>query len=354
MLNRSSTPMLNRSSTQKQNPVVAIVGPTAIGKSRVAIEVAKAMKTEILTADSRQVYLGMDIGTDKPTIEERQGVPHRLIDLVEPDQHFTAGDYRQQAQREIARLHREGQIPLVTGGTGLYIRVLFRGLCSGPPADWSVRQRLAKEAEEKGWESLYRQLGDVDPVRARQLHPHDHVKIQRALEVYYLTGCPLSEAHRHHGFQDLAYSVLMIGLTMPRQQLYARIEERVERELEKGLVEETRQLLDKGYHRDLPSMKSLGYRQIAGFLHGEYSYDEAVRQLKRDTRHFAKRQYTWFRKEPAIQWISIHANEAPQHIADRILEHVERFFGTEAMAPPNPNRQPPLPLTMSNALTQDS
>ncbi|RMH32571.1 MAG: tRNA (adenosine(37)-N6)-dimethylallyltransferase MiaA [Nitrospirae bacterium] len=346
--------MLNPRFIQERKPVIAIVGPTAIGKSRVAIEVAKALKTEVLTADSRQVYLGMDIGTDKPTEDERQGVPHRLIDLVEPDRHFTAGDYRQQARIEIARLHREGRIPLVAGGTGLYIRVLFRGLCSGPPADWSVRQRLIREAEQQGWEFLYRQLACVDPVLARQLHPHDHVKIQRALEVYQLTGRPLSEAHRDHGFQDFAYSVLMIGLTMPRPELYARIEERVERELGKGLVEETRQLLSKGYHRELPSMKSLGYRQIAGFLHGEYSYDEAVRRLKRDTRHFAKRQYTWFRKEPAMRWMSIGADETPQQIAGRILEHVERFVRTDDTRPSIPNGPQPLTPTMPHAFTLDS
>lgn len=307
-------------------PVVAIVGPTAIGKSRIAIEVAKALKTEILTADSRQVYRGMDIGTDKPTLEERQGIPHRLIDLVDPDQHFTAGDYRQHASRAIDRLHENGRLPLVVGGTGLYIRVLFHGLWSGPQADWALRDRLTREAERHGWDFLYRQLLSVDPMLAQRLHPHDRVKIQRALEVYYLTGQPLSEAHRLHRFRETSYRVLLIGLTMDRPSLYARIDDRVRRELDKGLVEETRRLLANGYHRELGSMKSLGYRQIAGFLHGEYSFDEAVRRLKRDTRRFAKRQYTWFRKEPSIRWMPIDPDETPQHAADRIMAHIERFL----------------------------
>jgi tRNA dimethylallyltransferase len=306
-------------------PVVGIVGPTAVGKSEVAILVAEALGTEVLTADSRQVYRGMDIGTDKPTPAERRGVPHRLIDLVNPDQPFNAGDFRRLAMAEIERLHRQGKIPLLVGGTGLYIRAVLRGLWEGPPADWAYRRALEREGEIRGPEWLYQRLVEIDPETARRLHPHDRVKIVRALEVHYLVGRTLSEAHRQHAFAERPFSSLLIGLTRPRTTLYQRVEARVELELAKGLVEETRRLLEQGYGRHLNAMKGLGYRQMAGYLAGEYNYDEAVRRLKRDTRRFAKRQLTWFRKEPGIEWLMIEDHDTPAHVAQRIVEKVQEF-----------------------------
>ena len=307
-------------------PLVVLLGPTAIGKSRVAIEVAKTMKTEVLTADSRQVYRGMDIGTDKPTIAERQGVPHRLIDLVDPDQPFNVGDYRRHAEQEIDRLHQQGTIPLVSGGTGLYIRALLRGLWSGPSADWTFRNRLDQEAKAEGKDYLYKKLSKIDPVLAERLHPHDHVKIQRGLEVYHLLGTPLSQVHHHHGFQEAPYRSVVIGLTMERESLYKQIDDRVELEIAKGLIQETQRLMDQGFHRTLGSMKSLGYRQIAGLLEGEYSYEEALRQLKRDTRHFAKRQMTWFRKEPSIHWLHIDKGDSTAKTVDRMSTKIQQFL----------------------------
>ena len=311
---------------QTRHPVVAIVGPTAIGKSRVGIEVAKRLQTEVLTADSRQVYREMDVGTDKPTLSERQGVPHRLIDLVNPDQSFNAGDFRQAAILEISRLHQTGTLPLVIGGTGLYIRALLRGLCPGPPADWGLRQRLAQDAAKHGPQFLFEQLQGVDPELARRLHPHDQPKIQRALEVFAILGKPFSQVQAEHQFSDMPYPYLIIGLTMDRPTLYERIETRVELEIEKGLVQETQRLLDRGYDRELGSMKGLGYKQFSGYLAGEYSYTEAVRILKRDTRHFAKRQMTWFGKEPGIQWLFIDPSDLPGRAASRIMEHITRFL----------------------------
>ncbi len=303
-----------------------VVGPTAVGKSRVAILLAKALGTDVLTADSRQVYRGMDIGMDKPTLEERQGVPHRLIDLVEPDEPFNAGEYRRRALGEIERLYGSGKIPLVVGGTGLYVRALLRGLWEGPQADWSLRERLEDEAREKGAGHLHRELARVDPESAARLHPHDRVKIIRALEVHRLSGRPLSESHRRHAFADTSFLPLLIGLTRERGALYRRIEQRVDEQVAKGLVEETRSLLEKGYGRQLGSMKGLGYRQIAGCLAGECSHEEAVRRLKRDTRHFAKRQLTWFRKEPGITWLSIDEQESFESLSSRILDLVDRFL----------------------------
>lgn len=319
-----STLHASRAAIEKK-PLIVLLGPTAVGKSQLAIRLAKALGTDVLTADSRQVYRGMDIGMDKPAPEERQGVPHRLLDLVEPDQPFNVGEYRRCALSEIDRLYGERRIPLVVGGTGLYIRALVRGLWTGPSADWALRQRLMEEAGRDGAESLHHRLAAVDPDLAGRLHPHDQVKIIRALEVHQLSGRPLSDVHREHSFAESTFVPLLIGLTRERDALYRRIEERVDLQLAKGLVDETRRLLAR-YGRHLGSMKGLGYRQMAGYLAGEYSYDEAVRRLKRDTRHFAKRQMTWFRKEPGIQWLSIAEQETVEQVSLRALELVDRFL----------------------------
>ncbi|MGD9852449.1 MAG: tRNA (adenosine(37)-N6)-dimethylallyltransferase MiaA [Nitrospirales bacterium] len=309
-----------------RHPVVAIVGPTAIGKSRIGIQVAKQLQTEILTADSRQVFREMDVGTDKPSLIERQGVPHRLIDLVDPDQPFNTGDFRQAAIPEISRLHQAGKIPLVIGGTGLYIRTLLRGLCPGPPADWALRQQMAEDAKLHGPHYLFHQLQRVDPALAKRLHPNDQPKIQRALEVYALLGKPFSHIQDKHQFTDAPYPYLLIGLTMDRATLYERIDTRVELEIDKGLIQETQQLLDHGYSRELGSMKGLGYKQFSGYIAGEYSYEEAVRILKRDTRRFAKRQMTWFAKEPGIQWLSVDQSDIPDRATTAIIDRITNFF----------------------------
>ncbi|HBP90113.1 MAG TPA: tRNA (adenosine(37)-N6)-dimethylallyltransferase MiaA [Nitrospiraceae bacterium] len=314
-------------------PVVAIVGPTAIGKSRIGIEVAKTLNTEILTADSRQVYRYMNIGTDKPSLAEQQGIPHRLIDLVNPDQSFNAGNFRQHATQDIARLHRQGRLPLVIGGTGLYIRALLRGLCPGPPANWHIRNELAQEAKIQGPAFLYEKLQQVDPDLAQRLHPNDQPKIQRALEVYRILGTPLSVMQQQHQFDDIPYPSLLIGLTMERQALYQRIETRVDWEIQKGLVEETQFLMDQGFSRELGSMKGLGYRQFSGYLAGDYSYEEAVRLLKRDTRHFAKRQMTWFQKESGIEWVTLEESDIPYRAATTIVDHITQFLCTFENSP---------------------
>ena len=309
-----------------------IVGPTAVGKSRVGILLAKALGTEVLTADSRQVFRGMDIGMDKPTVAERQGVPHRLIDLVEPDQPFNVGLYRRHALEEIARLHGAGKLPLLVGGTGLYVRALLRGLWDGPAADWVLRGKLEAEALDQGIGALYEELSRVDPASAQRLHPHDQVKIIRALDVYRVSGRPLSDAIHEHAFGESPFSSLVIGLTRERESLYRRVDARVDEQLAKGLLEETRRLSAKGYDRQLGSMKGLGYRQMAGYLAGEYSYEEAVRLLKRDTRHFAKRQLTWFRKEPGLIWLRIEERDTFEDVTARIVELVRRFLADPAGA----------------------
>ena len=309
-------------------PVVVMVGPTAVGKSRVAVEVAKAFETEILTADSRQVYRGMDVGTDKPVLEERQGVPHRLIDLVDPDKSFNAGLYRRQAVDEIERLYRNRRLPLVVGGTGLYVRTLLKGLCDAPPADPIVRAALRQESKDQGFDHLYARLVDVDPAAAARLHPRDESKVIRALEVHQLSGRRMSEFQQEHGFAERPFSALIIGLNRERGALYRRIEERIDWQMAHGLTEETKQLLAQGYQRDSAAMKGLGYRQVAEHLAGEYDVAEMVRRFKRDTRHFSKRQMTWFRKEPGIQWLTIKESESVQHTAALVIGQVDRFLTT--------------------------
>ncbi len=307
-------------------PIVVIIGPTAVGKSQIAVQLARALRTEVLTADSRQVYCGMDIGMDKPTLDERRGVPHQLIDLVNPDEPFNVGTFRRLAIAEIDRLYGEGKVPLVVGGTGLYVRALLRGLWEGPGADWAFRGHLEEQARLKGREYLHQELGRLDPELAGRLHPHDQVKIIRALEVHHLVGQPLSAVQRQHGFSEQPFVPMVIGLTRERQALYRRVEARVDAQLAKGLVNETQGLMALGYGRHLGSMKGLGYRQIAGYLAGEYGYDEAVRRLKRDTRHFAKRQLTWFRKEPGIVWVTLAEQESVEASAARLQDLVQHFL----------------------------
>jgi tRNA dimethylallyltransferase len=318
--------LLTPHTLQRVRPLVALVGPTAVGKSRIGVLAAKTLGTEVLTADSRQVYRGMDIGMDKPASADRQGVPHGLIDLVDPDEPFNTGMYRRAALAEITRLYEQGRLPLVVGGTGLYIRTLIRGLWEGPTADWSLRARLMAEEETNGPGFLYGELQKIDPVTAARLHSRDLVKIVRALEVYALLRKPISALHQAHGFGERPFTSLVIGLNRDRAALYRRIDERVDHQVAKGLIEETKRLLCAGYGPGLGSMKGLGYRQISGYLAGEYDRVEAIRRLKRDTRHFAKRQLTWFRKESDIQWIMIDEAESSDVTAERVVRVIREFL----------------------------
>ena len=310
---------------RRHRPLVVLLGPTAVGKSRVAVLVAKHFGTEVLTADSRQVYRGMDIGTDKPTAEERQDVPHRLIDMVDPNETFNAGWYRRVAVVEIERLYGAGRLPFVVGGTGLYIRTLVRGLCPAPQADLQVRADLKKLRDERGRDGLYAELMCVDPETAARLHPNDESKVMRAIEVYRLSGRPLSTVQAEHRFQETPFSTLLIGLERKKETLYRRIEERIDWQLTHGMVEETRSLLDRGYGRELGSMKGLGYRQVGSYLASECDYTEMVRLFKRDTRRFAKRQMTWFRSEAGVEWLSIEDDEPYERTAERVIARIEQF-----------------------------
>lgn len=300
-------------------PLLAIVGPTAVGKSRIALPLAGEIGGEIVSADSRKVYKYMDIGTAKPSEEERKKVPHHLLDLIEPQEEFSAGRFREEAEKVITQVHRRGNVALLVGGSGLYLRAVTDGLFSGPRANKERREKLKEEAAEFGPLYLYEKLKEVDALAASRIHPHDLVRIIRALEIYEGTGRPISnlQSEEKRGRGKL-YSITSIGLNRSRQDLYRRIEQRVEIMFARGLVNEVRNLLERGYHENLVSMQGLGYKEVCGYLHGRYAEEEAVRLLKRNTRRYAKRQLTWFKKDKRIRWVDIGEDEDEKEIVERI------------------------------------
>ena len=297
--------------------IVVICGPTAGGKSTVALALAAEFGAEVINADSMQVYTYMDIGTAKPSLEARKLVRHHLIDILYPDEEFSAALFREAAQQAIAVVEARGRKAMVVGGTGLYIKALTSGLIRGGEVDPAIRARLRAEAQGTGREGLYRRLQEVDPITAARLHPHDTYRIIRALEVYERTGHPISALRQRHQFQEGPYQVLKIGLLMEREELYQRIDERVEAMMRQGLQEEVQQLLDRGYSPGLKTMQSLGYKQMTAYLQGEYDLAEAVRRIKRDTRRYAKRQLTWFKADPQIHWV---ASQGDRGAVKRMIE----------------------------------
>ncbi|MEW6375938.1 MAG: tRNA (adenosine(37)-N6)-dimethylallyltransferase MiaA [Thermodesulfobacteriota bacterium] len=282
--------------------VVILLGPTGVGKSKLAIELAEELGGEIVSADSMQVYRHMDIGTAKPTPDEQRRVRHHMIDLVNPDQPFHANLYRTLGRKTIDQLYQDGKPIWVVGGTGLYIKTLTQGLFASPKIDPAVREKLKQEVEEKGGEFLYQRLKNVDPQTASNLHPHDLFRTIRALEVFDSTGTPISFYREQHRFGEKPYLSLKIGLETNRATLYRRIEQRVDQMIERGFLPEVRGLMKMGYGPALKPMRSLGYKQMVQFLLKEIGWDEAVRQIKRDTRHYAKRQWTWFKTDPEVRW----------------------------------------------------
>ena len=287
-------------STVRKPKVIIICGPTGIGKTSVAIRIAEAVSGEIISADSMQIYRHMDIGTAKPTQTELARAHHHMIDIVNPDEHFDAALFSGIAYDKVLNLDERCIVPIVAGGTGLYIKALIYGLFSADPADPNIRMRLKEEADAHGAGFLYKRLAESDPNAAEKIHPNDTYRIIRALEMVEATGKTISKHHGEHKFADKRYKVLKIGLQMEREALYNRINQRVDVMIEKGLVDEARGLLERGYSQDLKSMQSIGYRHMVDFIKGRVSLDETIRTLKRDTRRYAKRQMTWFNADPEI------------------------------------------------------
>ncbi len=310
---------MNHPIKEEKPRLVIIAGPTAAGKTALSIKLAREFNAEIINADSRQIYRKLEIGTAKPTKEERSLVPHHLVDIANPDEQFSAARFAELAEEKIAEITRRGKRVFVVGGTGLYIKALVHGLFPSPPGDIKTKERLSKEASEHGLDYLYQKLGEVDPESATKIHPNDRQRIIRALEVYHLTGKPISELQGRHRFKKQRYCSLKIVISRPRDELYRRINERVHQMITQGLVREVESLLEEGFSPQLNSMKSIGYQHIARYISGEISLSRAVELLQRDTRRYAKRQLTWFRGDKDYRWFT------PQQY-DEIREEIRKFL----------------------------
>ena len=300
--------------------LIFIVGPTGVGKTDVALSLASRLDAEIVSADSMQVYRYMDIGTAKPTPAQRRQRPHHLLDVVDPDADFNAALFRQHAMAAIDGIRARGRSVLVAGGTGLYVKALTRGLFAGPARDPGLRADLERTVAERGPEPLFERLRRVDPDAAERVHPHDRVRIVRALEVFEATGKPLSRWQREHGFGARPFDVLGVGLDRPRSELYERIDRRCRRMMETGLLEEVRGLLDRGYGPDLRSMQSVGYRQAAECFMDRLTQADALASMQQATRRLAKRQLTWFRADPTLHWLHPDRVDDAGELCSRFLE----------------------------------
>ncbi len=286
-------------------PLIVLTGPTAVGKTALSIKLAKEVDGEILSADSMQVYRGMDIGSAKIRPEEMQGIPHHLIDVLEPDQEFNVVVFQRLCRQALEGIYRRGHIPILTGGTGFYIQAVLRDIdFTENPENTDYRRQLEQLASEKGSQVLHEMLKEVDPEAALAIHSHNVKRMIRALEFYRFTGQKISEHNEREAERPSPYRCCYFVLSDDRETLYRRIEERVDRMLEEGLVEEVRTLMDRGCHRDMVSMQGLGYKEILDFLAGEITLEEAVYRIKIGTRHFAKRQLTWFRRESDVIWLN--------------------------------------------------
>ena len=299
--------------------LICLLGPTAVGKTEIAIQLAQRLNAEIISVDSRQIYRQMDIGTAKPTPEEKQAARHHLIDCVDISEPFSVADYQSLADTAIADIQNRGKRVLLVGGAGLYFRVIVDGLFKGPGADPALRKRLEIEAAQFGVDALHDRLRVCDPESADRIHPNNIVRVIRALEVYELTGTPMSELQQQWHLEKQRYPFIAFGITMPRALLYRRIEQRVDVMLANGLIAEVESLLAAGYGRDTIALRSFGYKELIAYLDGDCTYLEAISQLKQNTRRFAKRQLTWFRKDTRIEWLD---RESTPDIVTSLLKKI--------------------------------
>lgn len=310
-----------------QNIVLILLGPTAVGKTEISIYLAKELKTEIISSDSMQIYRFMDIGTAKPSTQQRKEVIHHMIDIIDPWEYFSTGQYIERVKIIISKLFRENKIPLIVGGTGLYLRAMTEGIFEGADADWTLRKKLI-EAEKNNPGYLYEVLKNVDPEAALRINPRDMRRIIRALEVFYKEKKSISEIQKSLT-SPLPYRFIKVGISRERRELYERIEKRVNLMIESGLVEEVRKILrlihknSKKKDSPLPALQAIGYKEIAGFLADLYDLQEALRLIKKRTKMYAKRQFTWFKKEKDIIWLDITKRADYENIAKEILKVFE-------------------------------
>jgi tRNA dimethylallyltransferase len=305
------------------SPLVVIAGPTAAGKSELAVELAQKLQGEIISADSVQLYKYFDIGTAKLKLEEQRGVPHHLIDILDPDQDFSVAQFQSLARHKIREIQERGKLPFLVGGTGLYIQAVVYPFEFPDTKGYQViRKDLRRMWGDGKQEEIYQKLKDIDPASAERIDPHDFRRISRALEVYYLTG-RLFSSYQQDNKKPL-YRVEMVGITYQRPELYRRIEKRVDKMFAEGLEDEVRSILNKGYSKELKPFQTLGYKQVIQYLEGDYDLAEAIAEAKKATRRYAKRQLTWFRRDQRIKWYLMDDGNDRQDVFSRINEHLGR------------------------------
>lgn len=310
--------------TNKDNLFI-LVGPTASGKTSVSIELAKRLDGEIISADSMQIYKYMDIGTAKVTPEEMDGIPHYLIDIVYPNEEFTVADYKAQAEKVIADINTRNKLPIVVGGTGLYVNSLVYDLnFTQVPPNEEIRKRLEDLADEHGNEYIHKILEKIDKESYNRINVMDRKRIIRALEIYEVTGKPMSQQGNNFRKPSDKYNLLMFGLNMDREKLYERINLRVDKMIEAGLIEEVSNLLRMGYHKDLVSMQGIGYKEIIWYLEGEISLEEAIEHIKKGSRNYAKRQLTWFRRDNRIKWVNVDEFSSMDQLVMHIIDNSKK------------------------------
>ncbi|MBR2738924.1 MAG: tRNA (adenosine(37)-N6)-dimethylallyltransferase MiaA [Lachnospiraceae bacterium] len=312
--------------TQKQEKkkLIVLTGPTAVGKTELSVRLAKKLDAEIVSCDSVQVYRGMDIGSAKVTPEEMQGVPHHLIDVLDPSEDFDLYRFQAMARAAVADIHARGKIPILSGGTGFYIQsVIYDVDLTENGEDPAVRARLKEIADREGPEALHAMLREADPASAEAIHPNNVRKVIRALEFLELSGTPISEHNARERQSESPYDLSYFVLNRPRSELYGRIDRRVDLMMEAGLEEEVRGLLAAGVPRGGTAMQAIGYKEIAAYLDGSCTRDEAVGRIKTASRHYAKRQLTWFRRERNVQWIELSEHPDPDELTAYLLERIE-------------------------------
>ena len=305
-----------------RKPIIVLLGPTASGKTEIALSLAREVNAEIISADSMQVYKYLNVGTAKPSRKIRQIIPHHLIDIKYPDEEFSAGEFQLRALKAINRIFKKGKLPILIGGTALYIRTVTDGICPIPSRNDKVRKHLSRLAKKYGRSYLYKRLERIDKQACEKIHPNNLKRIIRALEVYSLTKIPFSDWQDRRYY--LPYPVIVFGLDWKRNLVYERIGRRVEEMVKEGLVREVKRLLTKGYSKRLNSLQGLGYKQVVEFLEGKHDRERMEYLIKRDTRRYAKRQLTWWRKDGRIHWIKMDEGKRAKEVAGEIKNICQR------------------------------
>lgn len=305
--------------------ILVLAGPTAVGKTFVSIAIAEALNAEIISADSRQIYRYMDIATAKPSLEFRKKIPHHFIDIVDPDQIYNAGQFGSDGRTIIDGISSRGKNVLVVGGSGLYIRSLTEGFFAGEVSDPAIRKNIREKIIQSGAPALHAKLAEIDPESAKKINPNDAKRIERALEVFEITGKPISVLHQTPK-PKFSFEPVFYGLTCDRAELYRRIEARIDRMLEDGVIDETQRLLNRGFSKNLVSMESLGYREIIAYLNGTLSKDDMIRLFKQGSRNYAKRQWTWFRKDQRIRWFDVTEPGLLEKATDEMIVDFKKYL----------------------------